>query len=82
MTGITLEWLGVSNYGPASPAPPRFPTHAEVDKASTIAAIASYIRTQWGNHAPAVKPADVAKIRDEIKDHSQSFTADELLQVQ
>jgi len=35
--GANIEWLGVSNYGPASPAPPRFPTHAEVDAALTTA---------------------------------------------
>jgi len=26
--GANIEWLGVSNYGPASPTPPRFATHA------------------------------------------------------
>jgi mannan endo-1,4-beta-mannosidase len=35
--GANIEWLGVSNYGPASPTPPRFPTHAEVDQALTTA---------------------------------------------
>lgn len=54
----------------------------EKQKAESIAAIASFIRNQWGNKAPAVKPADVSKSREEIKDHPQSFTADELLQVQ
>jgi mono/diheme cytochrome c family protein len=54
----------------------------EKQKAESIAAIASYIRSQWGNKAPAVKPADAAKIRDEIKDKASSFTAPELEQVQ
>jgi hypothetical protein len=31
--GANIEWLGVSGYGPASPTPPRYPTHAEVDRA-------------------------------------------------
>lgn len=35
--GANIEWLGVSNYGPASPTPPRYPTHAEVDRALTTA---------------------------------------------
>jgi mannan endo-1,4-beta-mannosidase len=35
--GANIEWLGVSNYGPASPTPPRFPTHAEVDQALATA---------------------------------------------
>lgn len=35
--GANIEWLGVSNYGPASPTPPRFPTHGEVDQALATA---------------------------------------------
>src|SRR5689334_21086124 len=35
--GANVEWLGVSDYGPASPSPPRFPTHAEVDSVLTTA---------------------------------------------
>ena len=35
--GANIEWLGVSDYGPASPREPRFPTHAEVDAALTTA---------------------------------------------
>jgi hypothetical protein len=35
--GANIEWLGVSDYGPASPRPPRYPTHAEVDAALTTA---------------------------------------------
>jgi mannan endo-1,4-beta-mannosidase len=29
--GANVEWLGLSDYGPTSPAGPRYPTHAEVD---------------------------------------------------
>lgn len=35
--GANVEWLGVSDYGPASPRPPRWPTHAEVDAALATA---------------------------------------------
>src|SRR5438270_604544 len=35
--GANIEWLGLSDYGPASPAGPRYPTHAEVDQALTTA---------------------------------------------
>jgi hypothetical protein len=31
--GANVEWLGLSDYGPASPTGPRYPTHAEVDAA-------------------------------------------------
>jgi mannan endo-1,4-beta-mannosidase len=31
--GANIEWLGLSDYGPASPAGPRYPTHAEVNEA-------------------------------------------------
>ena len=35
--GANVEWLGVSDYGPASPREPRYATHAEVDAALTTA---------------------------------------------
>jgi mannan endo-1,4-beta-mannosidase len=35
--GANIEWLGVSDYGPASPRQPRYPTHAEVDTALATA---------------------------------------------
>jgi mannan endo-1,4-beta-mannosidase len=35
--GANVEWLGVSDYGPASATPPRYATHAEVDAALTTA---------------------------------------------
>lgn len=35
--GANVEWLGLSNYGPAYPTPPRYPSHAEVDAALTTA---------------------------------------------
>ena len=35
--GANIEWLGLSNYGPAYPTPPRYPTHGEVDRALATA---------------------------------------------
>jgi mannan endo-1,4-beta-mannosidase len=35
--GANIEWLGLSEYGPAYPTGPRYPTHAEVDQALTTA---------------------------------------------
>lgn len=35
--GANVEWLGLSNYGPAYPTAPRYPTHAEVDRVLTTA---------------------------------------------
>jgi mannan endo-1,4-beta-mannosidase len=35
--GANIEWLGLSNYGPAYPTPPRYPTHREVDLAFATA---------------------------------------------
>jgi hypothetical protein len=35
--GANVEWLGLSDYGPASPTGPRYPTHAEVDRVLAIA---------------------------------------------
>jgi mannan endo-1,4-beta-mannosidase len=35
--GANIEWLGLSDYGPASPSGPRYPSHADVDAALTTA---------------------------------------------
>jgi mono/diheme cytochrome c family protein len=43
-----------------------------------IAAVLSYVRSAWGNSAPAVDPALVAKIREETKGRNRPFTAKEL----
>ena len=43
-----------------------------------IANVVTYIRSQWGNKAPAVMVADVAKVRAATKARKQSFTAAEL----
>jgi mono/diheme cytochrome c family protein len=43
-----------------------------------IANVVTYIRSQWGNKAPAVTAADVAKVRAATKARKQAFTAAEL----
>jgi mannan endo-1,4-beta-mannosidase len=35
--GANIEWLGLSNYGPAYPTPPRYATHGEVKTALAVA---------------------------------------------
>ena len=44
-----------------------------------IANVVTYIRTQFGNKASAVLPADVARVRAEQKARAQAWTAEELL---
>jgi hypothetical protein len=39
-----------------------------------------YVRQEWNNKAPAVDPAKVAQIRQQIGDHKE-WSQDELLQV-
>ena len=47
-----------------------------------IAAALSYVRQQWGNNAPPIKPEQITAIRDETKSHANHpWTAEELLQV-
>jgi mono/diheme cytochrome c family protein len=44
-----------------------------------IAAILTYIRSDWGNHASAIEPAFVAGIRSEHKDQSDPWTQAQLM---
>jgi mono/diheme cytochrome c family protein len=44
-----------------------------------IAAVATYIRSTWGNKAPAVKPEDVKAQRDATAGRSTSWSPAELL---
>ena len=44
-----------------------------------IAAILTYIRSEWGNNAPAIDPAFVASIRSEHKDQSDPCTQSQLM---
>jgi len=53
----------------------------EKEKARKIAAIASYVRKQFGNIAEVVKPEQAEAVRTSIKDRTANFTADELLKV-
>lgn len=48
---------------------------------SQIAAVLSFIRSEWGNKAPKVTPEQVKTIRDKTSDRKQHWTAQELLQI-
>jgi mono/diheme cytochrome c family protein len=48
-------------------------------KDEDIAAVVTYIRSEWGNKASDVKPEQVAKIREATRDKVGSWTADALL---
>lgn len=43
-----------------------------------IAAVLTYVRKSWGNKGSLVTPEQVAKVRAEIADHADQFTAAEL----
>ena len=45
-----------------------------------IADVLSYVRQEWGNKAPAVDPAKVAQIRQQVGQRKE-WTQEELLQV-
>lgn len=57
----------------------------EVLSDDSLAAILSYIRQSWGNSAPQVTPAQVAKVRQDTANRpmngTATWTADELLKV-
>ncbi len=44
-----------------------------------VAGVLTYIRNSFGNSAPALKPAAVRKIREEIKDKKDFYTVEDLL---
>ena len=44
-----------------------------------LAGVLTYVRNNFGNQAPAVKPETVAKVREATKDKVDFFTADDLL---
>src|ERR1051325_5689196 len=46
-----------------------------------IANVLTYIRSEWGNNAPAVTAAEVKKVRDQVNSKPDSWTAPELLKV-
>jgi mono/diheme cytochrome c family protein len=45
-----------------------------------IARVATYIRQEWGNHAPRVSPEKVSELRQQIGDH-KPWTQEELIQI-
>ena len=55
---------------------------SEAEKAEKIAAIATYVRFQFGKIAVETKPAQVEAIRASIKDRTANFTAEELLKAE
>jgi len=57
--------------------PPWKPTLSD----EQIAAILTYIRSEWGNKAPPVTPEEVKKIRDQEKDRETPWSADELKKI-
>ncbi|MGD1085189.1 MAG: cytochrome c [Verrucomicrobiota bacterium] len=54
---------------------------ADVYDDEHLAAVLSYVRTQWGNNAPKIKPEDIKAIRAATASHSAPFTPDELMQI-
>lgn len=54
----------------------------EKEKSEKIAAIATYIRVQFGKLDQEVKPAQVQAVRETIKDRTTNFTVDDLLKVE
>lgn len=46
-----------------------------------VAAVLTFIRSEWGNNAPPVKPDQVKKIRDATADRSTPWTETELLKI-
>jgi mono/diheme cytochrome c family protein len=50
-------------------------------KDDQIANVLSYIRQEWGNSAPEVKPETVARVRAETASQKEQWTAAELLKI-
>lgn len=50
-------------------------------KDEQIANVLSYVRSEWGNNSPEVKPETVAKVRAETASRSTPWTAVELLKI-
>ncbi len=43
-----------------------------------LASILTYVRNEWGNKAPAIKPDDIAAVRQLTGDRNKPFTVEEL----
>jgi mono/diheme cytochrome c family protein len=46
-----------------------------------LAAILSYVRSDWGNNAPEIPPEAVKAMRDELKSRKDQWTFNELMQI-
>jgi mono/diheme cytochrome c family protein len=46
-----------------------------------LAAILSYVRSDWGNNAPEIPPEAVKAMRDELKNRKDQWTLAELMQI-
>ena len=46
-----------------------------------LAAILSYVRSDWGNNAPEIPPEAVKTMRDELKNRKDQWTLAELMQI-
>jgi mono/diheme cytochrome c family protein len=46
-----------------------------------LAAILSYVRSDWGNNAPEIPPEAVKAMRDELKNRKDQWTMAELMQI-
>lgn len=69
------EWVTPTAMVPFGSA---FPAD-QVD--GNIAAVLSFVRQEWGNSAPIIKPDEVKRIREETKDRATPWTMDELLKI-
>ncbi|MEZ2224601.1 cytochrome c [Rhizobium sp. RCC_161_2] len=56
---------GATDAVSTSPAMPAFDWNMSDDQ---VASVLTFVRNSWGNAAPVVKPADVAKLRGYLKD--------------
>jgi len=63
------RFLGMSDYviGQILVGRGIMPSFAKALDDDQIAAVATYVRTNWGNNFGPVKPQEVAKVRNEVK---------------
>ena len=57
------------------------PSWREQLKDEEIAAVLTYTRNEWGNHAPVIRPEQITAIRALDKDRSTPWTFDELSRI-
>ena len=46
-----------------------------------IAAVLTYVRSEWGNNAPAVTPEQVHAVREKVASHPLPFSPDEIMKI-